>query len=312
MAALNFKHLRYFWVIAKAGSIARASERLHLTPQTLSGQISTFEELLGYRLFTRVGRRLELSEAGRVIQKYADEIFTLGEELEGVLRSPAEGRPVYFRAGIADAVPKAVAYRLLEPAVNLESPMIMVCREGKLTDLMSELATHKIDIVISDAPMPATVKVKGFNHLLGESGVTFFATQKLARGLTGSFPRSLHGAPILLPGEDAAIRPRLESWFDAQGIRPRVAGEFDDGALQNAFGRAGIGIFPAATVIEKEICQQYGVVAIGKTSAVTEAFYAISVERRLTHPAVLAITSSARKELFRRPPDAGRRRRGAN
>lgn len=300
MASLNFKHLRYFWVVAKAGSIARASERLHLTPQTISGQISVFEELLGYKLFARVGRRLELSESGRVILSYAEEIFALGEELEGILRSPGEGRPMHFRVGVADAVPKVVAYRLLEPAVRLSEPLRIVCREGTLDSLLAQLATHRLDIVIADAPVPGAVTIKAFNHLLGECGITFFATAKLARGKMDSFPRSLDGAPMLLPGEYAAVRPRLMRWFDAQGIRPSIVGEFDDGALLNAFGRAGVGIFPAPSAIVREVRQQFGVVEIGHTGAVTEAFYAISVERRLTHPAVLAITSAARKELFRR------------
>ena len=300
MAGLNFKHLRYFWVVAKAGGIARASERLHLTPQTISGQISLFEEVLGYKLFARVGRRLELTEAGRTVLSYAEEIFTLGEELEGVLRSPDEGRPLQFRVGVADAVPKVVAYLLLEPAVKEQAPLRIVCREGKLTSLLADLAVHRLDIVIADSPMPASVNIKGFNHLLGECDVTFFAAPKLARSLEGRFPRSMDGAPLLLPGEDAAVRPRLIRWFDEERIYPRVVGEFDDGALLKAFGRAGAGIFAAPSAIAEQVQRQYSVVAIGRTEAVTEAFYAISVERRLTHPAVVAITSAARKELFRR------------
>ena len=300
MSALNFKHLRYFWAVAKAGGIARASERLHLTPQTISGQISLFEEVLGYKLFARVGRRLELTDAGRVALSYADEIFTLGEELEGVLRSPAKGRPLQLSVGVADAVPKSVAYRLLEPALGLPEPLHMVCREGKLANLLADLSVHRFDIVIADSPMPASVNVKGFSHLLGECGVTFFATAKLARQHKGSFPRLLDGAPLLLPGEDAAVRPKLMRWFDAQRIRPRIIGEFDDGALMKAFGRAGAGIFPAPSAIAEQVRRQYGVVPIGRTEAVTEAFYAISVERRLTHPAVVAISDGARKELFRR------------
>ncbi|MCX7176919.1 MAG: transcriptional activator NhaR [Proteobacteria bacterium] len=300
MAALNFKHLRYFWVVAKAGGIARAAERLHLTPQTISGQISLFEELLGYQLFARVGRRLELTDAGRVVLSYADEIFTLGEELEGVLRNPAAGRPLQFRVGIADAVQKVVTYRLLEPAIALKEPLRMVCREGKIASLLADLAVHRLDIVVADGPMPATANIKGFNHLLGECGLTFFATAKLARKLRGGFPRCLDGAPLLLPGEDAAVRPKLLRWLDAKRIQPRVVGEFDDGALMNAFGRAGAGVFAAPTAIVEQVRQQYAVAAIGATVEVTEQFYAISVERRLTHPAVIAITSAARQELFRR------------
>ena len=300
MGSLNFKHLRYFWMVAKAGSIARASERLHLTPQTISGQISLFEDLLGYELFARVGRRLELTDAGRAALSYADEIFMLGEELEGVLRNPAKGRPLLFRAGVTDAVPKVVAYRLLEPALGLAEPLRIVCREGKLGSLLAEMAVNRLDIVIADSPMPAAVNVKGFNHLLGECGVTFFATAKLERSRKGPFPHLLDDAPLLLPGEDAAVRPRLTRWFDRQRIRPRIVGEFEDGALLKAFGRAGTCIFAAPTAIAEQVRRQYGVVAIGRTEEVTEQFYAISVERRLTHPAVVAITSAARKELFRK------------
>ena len=299
MSALNYKHLHYFWAVAKAGGIARASERLHLTPQTVSGQLSLFEKLLGYELFTRVGRRLELSEAGRVLLSYADEIFTLGEELEGVMRHPTQGRMPQFRVGVSDAVPKSIAYRLLEPAVHLPQPPCIVCREGKLANLLSELAVHRLDLVIADSPMPPTVSIKGFSHLLGESDMTFFATTRLARKHKGSFPHCLDGAPMLLPGEDAAVRARLMQWFEKLQAHPRIVGEFDDGALLKAFGQVGVGIFAAPSVIAKEVCLQYGVVAIGHTGVVTEQFYAISVERRLTHPAVIAISSAARQQLFR-------------
>lgn len=300
MSALNYKHLHYFWVVAKAGGIARASERLHLTPQTVSGQLTVFEGTLGYKLFARVGRRLELSDAGRVVLSYADEIFKLGEELQGVMRHPTESRAPQFRVGVSDAVPKSVAYRLLEPAVRLPEPPCIVCREGKLAGLLAELAVHRLDIVLADSPMPSTVSVKGFSHLLGESDVTFFATPQLARKHKGVFPQCLDGAPMLLPGEDAAVRPRLTQWFEKLQIHPRTVGEFDDGALLKAFGQVGIGIFAAPSVIAKEVRRQYGVVAIGQIGAVTEQFYAISVERRLSHPAVVAISAAARQELFRR------------
>ena len=307
MSALNYKHLHYFWAVAKAGGIARASERLHLTPQTVSGQLSLFEDTLGYKLFTRVGRRLEISDAGRVVLSYADEIFTLGEELEGVMRHPAEGRMPQFRVGVSDAVPKSIAYRLLEPAVRLAEPPCIVCREGKLGSLLAELAVHRLDIVIADSPMSSAISIKGFSHLLGESDMTFFATEQLARKHQGSFPQCLDGAPMLLPGEDVAVRARLKQWFEKLQIQPRVVGEFDDGALQKAFGQGGIGIFAAPSAIAREVGQQYGVVAIGRTAEVTEQFYAISVERRLTHPAVIAISSAARQKLFRQ---SARRKNG--
>ena len=299
MSSLNYKHLHYFWAVAKAGGIARASEQLHLTPQTVSGQLTLFEKTLGYKLFTRVGRRMELSDSGRVLLSYADEIFTLGEELQGVIRHPMESRMPKFRVGVSDAVSKSIASRLLEPAVRLPDPPCIICREGKLAALLAELAVHRLDIVIADSPIPATVSVKGFSHLLGESDLTFFATAQLAREIKGTFPRCLDGAPMLLPGEDSAVRPRLMQWFDKIRIHPRTVGEFDDGALMKAFGQVGIGIFAAPSVIAAEVGLQHDVVAIGRTDAVTEQFYAISVERRLSHSAVLAISSSARQELFR-------------
>ncbi|MEW5890338.1 MAG: transcriptional activator NhaR [Pseudomonadota bacterium] len=300
MGSLNYKHLRYFWTVAKAGGVTRASERLHLSPQSISGQLSAFERMLGHKLFSRTGSRLELTDAGRMVLNYADEIFTVGEELEERLFHRAEGWPLLFRVGIADSVPKSVAYRLLEPVVRTPEPLRMACREGKLAALLAELAVHRLDIVIADSPMPASVNVRGFNHLLGECGLTFLATAALARKYRGGFPRSLDGAPLLLPGEDAAVRVGLTRWFERLGTRPRIVGEFDDGALMKAFGRGGIGIFPVPTAIAAEVRRQYGVVAIGRTEAVTERFYAISVERRLTHPAVVAISSAARRRLFGR------------
>lgn len=305
MAALNYKHLHYFWVVAKAGGITAASERLHLTPQTVSGQISLLEEVLGFKLFSRARRRLALTDMGRVVMSYADEIFTAGEELEGVLRHPSGGRPLSIRAGVVDAVPKSVAFRLLEPAVRLPEAPRIVCREGKLADLMAELAVNRLDIVIADGPMPTGSNIKGYSHLLGECGLTFFATAKLAKKHEGPFPHSLDGAPFLLHGEDAMVRSRLLQWFHEQQVRPRIVGEFDDGALMKAFGQVGIGIFAAPSAITEEVIAQYGVVAIGQTDAVTERFYAISAQRRITHPAVVAISSSARKELFGQQHAAG-------
>jgi LysR family transcriptional regulator, transcriptional activator of nhaA len=298
MARLNYKHLRYFWTVAKAGGIARACERLHLTPQTISGQLSAFEDALGHKLFARSGRRLELTEAGRMVLRYADEMFTVGEELEEALRHEAGSLPLLFKVGIVDSVPKSVAYRLLEPAAFLAEPLRMVCREGKLAGLMADLAIHRLDLVIADGPMPADMSVRGFNHPLGECGITFLATPALAQQHRARFPRCLDGAPLLLPGEEAAVRPRLMQWIESVGVRPKIVAEFDDGALTTAFGMAGTGVFVVPSAIAEEVRHQYRVRALGHTDAVTERFYAISVERRLTHPAVVAISSSARTELF--------------
>jgi LysR family transcriptional regulator, transcriptional activator of nhaA len=302
VAGLNYKHLHYFWVVAKSGSIARAGERLHLTPQTISGQITLFEDLLGYKLFARVGRRLELTDAGRVVLSYADEIFSLGEELKEVLRQRPAGRPLQFRVGVCDIVPKSIAFRLLEPALHLPEPLRIHCREGKLAALLADLAVHRLDIVLSDSPMPGNINVQGYNHLLGESGFTFFASPALAKAHRGPFPRRLNGAAFLLPGEDTVARTRLVQWFEKERIQPRFTGDFDDTALLKAFGEAGAGIFAAPSVTETEVCQKYGVTAIGRTKAVTQQFFVISVERRLTHPAVVAISDAAHCELFRQRP----------
>ncbi|MFM9882840.1 MAG: transcriptional activator NhaR [Burkholderiales bacterium] len=302
MAGLNYKHLHYFWVVAKSGGIARASERLHLTPQTISGQITLFEDLLGYKLFARVGRRLELTDAGRVALSYADEIFSLGEELADVLRQKPAGRPQQFRVGICDIVPKSMAFRLLEPALRMADPMHIHCREGKLAGLLADLAVHRLDIVLSDSPMPGNLNVHGFNHLLGESGFTFFASTALAKAHAGPFPRCLHGAPLLLQGEDTVMRTRFVQWLEKEAIKPRIIGDFDDTALLKAFGEAGVGIFAAPTVTEEEVCEKYHVKVMGRTDAVRQQFYVISVERRLSHPAVVAISNAAHDEIFRAGP----------
>lgn len=298
MSLINYKHLHYFWMVAKAGSIARACEQLHLTPQTISGQLSQFEDVLGEQLFARVGRRLELTDRGRVVLSYADEIFSLGQELEDVLRQQPTERMLQFRVGISDAVHKTIASRLIEPALRLGDPISIICREGKVANLLGELALHHLDIVIADCPMPSRIDVKAFSHLLGECGLTFLATPELALKHSSEFPQCLDRAPFLLPGDDVSIRPKLLRWFETNHLRPRITGEFDDAALMKAFGQMGVGVFAAPTSIAKEVQQQHGVVAVGSTRDVSEKYYAISVERKLTHPAVVAISESARLELF--------------
>ncbi|SCY78587.1 transcriptional regulator, LysR family [Nitrosospira sp. Nl5] len=295
---LNYKQLHYFWAVAKAGSIVRASERLHLTPQTLSGQIGLLEEALGVALFLRVGRRLELTETGRLALSYADEVFQIGNELEEALRSRPESRSIQFRVGVDDAVPKSIAYRLLTPAMSLAEPVRIVCREDKLVRLLVELAIQRVDLVLADRPMPAGTNVKGYSHKLGECGITFFAEPGLAAQFTDKWPSILDAAPLLIPGKEAAVRTPLMRWFDVHQIRPRIVGEFDDSALMQAFGQAGIGIFIAPSVIADEVRREHGVTILGHTDDVTEQFYAISMERRLTHPAVVAINDTAHRELF--------------
>ncbi|MBK8121256.1 MAG: transcriptional activator NhaR [Sulfuritalea sp.] len=299
MAALNFKHLRYFWMVAKTGSIARAAEQLHLTPQSISGQLGEFDDALGVKLFRRAGRNLELTDAGRRILSYAEEIFSIGDELLEVLRDQKAVKSLPFRVGIADSVSKLVAYRLVEPALHLGEPVRLVCREGRLTPLLAELAVHRLDMIIADRPMPANLNVRGYSHLLGESGVTVFGTPRLAKERSAGFPALLDNAPLLLPGEDVAIRPRLIHWMEANHLRPRIVGEFDDSALMKAFGQAGAGLFIAPTAIVDHVCEQYKVVELGRIESVVEQVYAITTERRITHPAIVAIRQVARQDVFR-------------
>lgn len=301
---LNFKHLSYFHAVAKAGAVNRAAEKLHLTPQTLSGQLSLFEQRLGVTLFRRTGRRLELTDAGHLALSYADEIFQVGSELEDVLRNRQGERPFLFRVGIADVVPKSIAYRLLAPALALPDPVRMVCREDKFERLLAELSIHHLDMVLADKPLPPGIDVKGYSHRLGECGLTFFATPGLAIKLDGDFPRLLDGAPLLIPGEDSAMHAPLLRWLGGQNIFPRLVGEFDDGALMKSFGHAGAGVFPAPTAIAAEVAAQYGVVPLGSTETVKERFFLITVERKISHPAALAVSEAAHHGLFTKPVKA--------
>ena len=309
---MNYKHLHYFWVAAKAGGVVRAGEQLHTTPQTLSAQIKLLEGRLGTRLFRKSGRQLELTDAGRVALRYADEIFELGGELEAAMLEPTIGGkgggkdsgngPLReFRVGVEDSVAKPVAYRLLEPALNLPQPVRMVCTEGEFTHLMAQLALHRMDLVIADEPLTKRLSVKAFNHKLGSSPLTFFCAPALARKLKGPFPQCLNGAPMLVPGGSSSVRPQFDAWLMRNHLHPRVVGEFADGALMKAFGRQGNGVFISPSVVESETVAQYGVQVIGRSDEMVEDFYAISVERRITHPAVVAITQAARGELFSAP-----------
>lgn len=294
---INFKHLHYFWVVAKQGGIARASELLHLTPQTISGQINLLEDNLGQALFSRSGRNLELTETGRLALSYADEIFSLGAELEENLRNQPADRPLLFKAGIAEVVPKTIAHRLLSPALEMPEAMRIQCRESSLETLLADLALHRVDVVLADGPIPPGIDVRGFNHPLGECGISFFGKSNLVQDLADDFPHSLAGAPLLIPSNINRIHDRLLQWLEGQRIYPRIVGEFDDSALMKVFGQAGVGIFVAPTAIADEIKEHYGVESVGETDAVREQFFAISVERRITHPAVAAITESARRWL---------------
>ncbi|WP_312538316.1 transcriptional activator NhaR [Achromobacter mucicolens] len=298
MVTLNYKHLRYFWTVAKAGSIARAAQQLQRTPQSISGQIQDLESALGTELFRRAGRGLELTDVGRHALLYADRIFTLGDELLDDLRERPARRALEFKVGVAEGMPKAMVYRMIEPALQLAEDVRLICREGRLPFLLADLAVHRFDMVIADRPMPSNLNVRGFSHLLGECGLTFFGSPQLLDTLPGTFPALLDQAPFLLPGEDAAIRPRLLRWFDEQDIRPRIVGEFDDSALMNSFGQTGTGLFVAPTATAAYLCKQYRVRAIGHAPAVEEQFYAITTDQRLEHPAVVALSRAAREDIF--------------
>ncbi|MFT3719632.1 transcriptional activator NhaR [Pseudorhodoferax sp.] len=296
---MNFKHLRYFWVVAKAGGVMRAGEQLHTTPQTLSGQIKLFEDWIGHKLFRKVGRRLELTEQGRIALDYAEEIFALGAELETAVRhTRGERRTLEFRVGVADAVAKSVVYQLLEPALEGPEPVRLICHEGKYDDLLARLALHRLDLLIADERVSPKISVRAFSHLLGRSSMSFFCSEALRGQLAGAFPQCLDGMPMLVQSRSSSVRRQLDPWLVRMRLRPRIIGEFDDTALMNAFGREGRGVFMAPSVLEAQIAAQYRVHVLGRVEDLFEEFFAISVERRISHPGVAAITQAARAKLF--------------
>ena len=299
MEWLNYHHLLYFWTVAREASVSKAAARLRLTQPTISAQVRMLETALGERLFDRQGRTLVLTEVGRVVFRYADEIFGIGRELQEMLRGRPAGRPPHMTVGVANAVPKLIVYRLLRPASQGAEPVHLVCLENNAEQLVAQLATHDLDVVIADAPAPPHVRVKVYNHLLGESDTAFFAPAASAARLRRRFPRSLHDAPVFLPTVNTALRRGLDEWFEATALRPQVVGEFEDSALMKAFGQGAGVVFPAPAVIERDVCRFYDVKVIGRTHAVRERYYAISADRRLTHPGVLAITEAARDTLFK-------------
>ncbi|HYF48900.1 MAG TPA: transcriptional activator NhaR [Planctomycetota bacterium] len=296
---LNYHHLLYFWVVAREGSVTRASEQLHLSQPTVSAQIRELENALGQKLFTRVGRSLILTDAGRMVYRYADEIFPLGRELMDAVKGIPSGRAAArLVAGVADVVPKLIAYELLKPALELPEKIRVVCREDKPDRLLAELSVHSLDVVISDAPVAPTVKVRAFSHLLGECSVSLFGVKPLATKYRRNFPHSLDRAPILMPGENTMLRRAMEHFFSTAQVQPEIVGEFDDNALLSVFGAASVGVFAAPTVIQEQVCRQFRVELIGELKGVRERFYALSVERKVKHPAVAAVVESARTTLF--------------
>ena len=296
---MNYKHLHYFWAAAKAGGVVRAGQQLNISPQTLSGQIKLLEDRLGCALFRKSGRGLELTDEGRLAVGYADQIFALGAELESRIgKTSGVVAALEFRVGLSDSVPKSIAYRLLEPALAAAANVRLICHEGKLADLLGQLAVQRLDLVLADEPLGRQAGMKAFNHALGTTSMSFFATPELRRALKGPFPQCLDDAPMLVPGTTSAMRRRFELWLASHTIRPRVVGEFDDAALMKAFGSEGRGVFMTPAVLEAETASQYGVRVVGRSAELVEEFHAISTERRITHPCVAAITSSARDQFF--------------
>ena len=298
MEWLNFHHLRYFWAVAGERSVTRAAEKLHISQPTVSAQIRELEEALGEKLFVRSGRKLLLTDAGRLVQRYADEIFGLGRELMDAVRDRPTDRPVRLQVGVVDSLPKLVVFRLLQPALSLAGRVQLVCREANSEPLLAELAIHALDVVLSDAPAGPSLKIRAFNHLLGESTVMVYGVPKLAAAHRPGFPGSLNGAPFLLPIEGTPLRRSVDTWFNDNKVRPKVVAEFEDDALIKVFGQAGVGLFLAPTLVDAEITRQLGVRRLGILDDVRERYYAITVERRVSHPAVVAISDAARKKLF--------------
>ena len=298
MEWLNYHHLFYFWKVVRAGSIARACVELRLAPPTISAQLRNLEEQMGEKLLTRSGRSLVPTEMGRMVFRYAEDIFGLGQEMVDAVKQRPTGRPLRLVIGVDDVLPKEIAHRLIEPALHLREKVRILCREASLERLVAALAVHELDVVLSDAPIPPSLNFRAYSHLLGECGMSFVGTPKLAGLLRRRFPKSLDGAPVLLPTADTAIRRNLDHWFDTLEIRPVVVGEFEDYALLRVFGEAGVGVFPAPSVLDQQMRRQYGLERIGRTETVRGRFYAISIERKLKHPAVVAICQTARQKLF--------------
>ncbi|MGD8234634.1 MAG: transcriptional activator NhaR [Chromatiales bacterium] len=295
---LNLKHLRYFWAVASHGSIARASEALFVTPQTISGQLRDLEDQIGGKLFQREGRNLILTDTGRLVFSYADEIFRLGVELQDVLAGKTPGASITLRVGVAMIVPKLLAYRVLEPILQMEESVRLICSEAPLVDLLADLSVHKLDVVLADSPINPTLNIRAYNHLLGESGVSFFSTPDEAAELEAGFPHSLDGMTMLMPSSGSSLRRDLDLWLERNNINPVIIAEFDDRALMKAFGERGAGVFTSPTAVEKDVLDKYGVRVIGRSAELTERYYLISAERRIKNPAVSAITQVARDILF--------------
>jgi LysR family transcriptional regulator, transcriptional activator of nhaA len=294
---LNYNHLHYFWMVAKEGSIARACLKLNLTQPTISGQLRQLEESIGEKLFAKSGRNLALTDTGQVVYRYADEIFSTGRELLDVLRGRPAGKPIRFLVGVSDVMPKLMVFQALQSVLKMPEPVQLVCYENDTEGLLQRLSNHGLDMILTDTPVVSSGRTRTFNHDLGSCGVTFCAVPNLAVAMRRNFPASLDRAPFLLPVEGCALRRSLEQWFEANRIRPSIVGEFQDMALMKVFGQSGAGVFAVPSAVEKEARELYRVSAVGRTEDITEHFYAVSVERRLKHPCVVAVSEAARQML---------------
>jgi len=294
---LNYQHLLYFWSVVRTGSVTSAARELSLSVPTVSAQLRTLEQRLGEKLLKKAGRGLIPTEVGRVVFTFAEQIFAVGQELIDALEQRPSQKPLRLAVGIDDVVPKEIAHRLLDPAMRLGQPVRIHCREGTLERLVHSLAMHELDVVISDAPASPTLNVRAYNHLLGSSGVCWMATPAIAASLRRGFPRSLDGIPMLLPTDDTAIRRMLDQWLEQHELRPLLVGEFEDYALLREFARAGHGFAPVPTVQEPQFRREYGFQRIGAARTVTAQFFAITLERRIKHPALAAVVAGARKLL---------------
>jgi LysR family transcriptional regulator, transcriptional activator of nhaA len=306
MEWLNYHHLRYFWTVAKEGSLKKAAEKLHVSQPSISGQLSELEEALGEKLFRRSGRTKVLTDAGQVAYRYADEIFTLGRELVNAVKQRPTAQALRLYVGVADSFPKLVTNEILKPVFTMRQPVHVICREGKLEDLLGQLAAHRLDIVLADEPASSGTKVRTFNHPLGESSTSFCASAKLAATLKKGFPKSLHEAPALLPSDNTALRRVVEAWFREISVQPRVVAEFEDLALMKVMAAEGRGFIVLPSVVADEAVHRYGLRVLGTTDACRVQFHAITAERRIAHPAVALITDQARNHLFVQSPGAPR------
>ncbi|MDF3035796.1 MAG: nhaR [Paucimonas sp.] len=289
---MNFRHLYYFWVVAKEGSLTRAAERLDVAVQTISAQVALLEQAVGKALLAPQGRRLVLTEAGRVALAYADQIFLLGEQMQDALSSSDSDRPLRLTVGISDSLPKLISSRVLEAALRLPQRVRLVCYEDNYESLLGDLSVHKLDVVLTDRPVPPGTTLRVFSHLLSESEISVFGVPELADRYRKNFPESLNGAPLLLPTRNNAVRIRIDHWLEEHGVRPDIVGEFDDNALLTTFGRNGLGLFPAPSALKNDVKLQFAAEPVGDMTKVKEHFYAISNERKIKHPAVEAILSA--------------------